>query len=101
MRIVVIGGTGLIGSRVVARLAEHGHEAIAASPDSGVNTVTGQGLVEVLARQNGPTVVAGHSYGGQIITALGTDTWRSRPTTWPWSPTQMRCCSSSRQPPRR
>src|SRR6266540_3193695 len=49
MRIVVIGGTGLIGSRVVARLAEHGHEAIAASPDSGVNTVTGQGLVEVLA----------------------------------------------------
>ncbi len=58
-------------------------------------------LRQVLARQNGPTVVAGHSYGGQIITALGTDTWRSRPTTWPWSPTQMRCCSSSRQPPRR
>jgi uncharacterized protein YbjT (DUF2867 family) len=49
MKIVVIGGSGLIGSRVVARLAEHGHEAIAASPDSGVNTVTGQGLAEVLA----------------------------------------------------
>jgi uncharacterized protein YbjT (DUF2867 family) len=49
MKLVVIGGTGLIGSKVVARLAEHGHEAIAASPDSGVNTVTGQGLAEVLA----------------------------------------------------
>jgi uncharacterized protein YbjT (DUF2867 family) len=49
MRVVVIGGSGLIGSRVVARLAEHGHEAIAASPKSGVNTVTGQGLAEVLA----------------------------------------------------
>jgi uncharacterized protein YbjT (DUF2867 family) len=49
MKIVVIGGTGLIGSKVVARLAEHGHEAIAASPNSGVNTVTGQGLAEVLA----------------------------------------------------
>jgi uncharacterized protein YbjT (DUF2867 family) len=49
MKIVVIGGSGLIGSKVVARLAEHGHEAIAASPNSGVNTVTGQGLAEVLA----------------------------------------------------
>jgi uncharacterized protein YbjT (DUF2867 family) len=49
MRIVVIGGSGLIGSKVVARLAEHGHEAIAASPKSGVNTVTGQGLAEVLS----------------------------------------------------
>jgi uncharacterized protein YbjT (DUF2867 family) len=49
MKIVVIGGSGLIGSKVVARLAEHGHEAIAASPQSGVNTLTGQGLAEVLA----------------------------------------------------
>jgi uncharacterized protein YbjT (DUF2867 family) len=47
--VVVIGGTGLIGSRVVARLAEQGHEAIAASPNSGVNTLTGEGLAEVLA----------------------------------------------------
>jgi hypothetical protein len=39
----VIGGSGLIGSKVVARLAEQGHEAIAASPQSGVNTLTGQG----------------------------------------------------------
>jgi uncharacterized protein YbjT (DUF2867 family) len=48
MKIVVIGGTGLIGSKVVACLDEEGHEAIAASPDSGVNTLTGEGLAEVL-----------------------------------------------------
>jgi uncharacterized protein YbjT (DUF2867 family) len=48
-KIVVIGGTGLIGSKVVAWLAEHGHEAIAASPNSGVNTLTGEGVAEVLA----------------------------------------------------
>jgi uncharacterized protein YbjT (DUF2867 family) len=48
MRIVVIGGTGLIGSRLVNQLREHGHEAIAASPNSGVNTVTGEGLTEAL-----------------------------------------------------
>jgi len=48
MNIVVIGGTGLIGSRLVSRLREHGHEAIAASPNSGVNTLTGEGLAAVL-----------------------------------------------------
>jgi len=48
MKIVVIGGTGLIGSKVVSKLSEHGHQAIAASPNSGVNTLTGEGLTEVL-----------------------------------------------------
>src|SRR4051812_37183659 len=48
MKIVVIGGTGLIGSRLVLKLREHGHEAVAASPNSGVNTLTGEGLAEVL-----------------------------------------------------
>jgi uncharacterized protein YbjT (DUF2867 family) len=48
MTIVVIGGTGLIGSKLVTKLHEHGHEAIAASPNSGVNTLTGEGLAEVL-----------------------------------------------------
>ena len=48
-KIVVLGGTGLIGSKAVARLAEHGHEATAASPKSGVNTLTGEGLAEVLS----------------------------------------------------
>jgi len=48
MKIVVIGGSGLIGSQVVARLKEHGHEAVAASLDTGVNTLTGEGLAQVL-----------------------------------------------------
>jgi len=48
MKIVVIGGTGLIGSKVVAKLAALGHEAIPASPNSGVNTLTGEGVAEVL-----------------------------------------------------
>src|ERR687890_903031 len=48
MKIVVIGGTGLIGSKVVTKLGERGYEVVAASPDSGVNTLTGEGLAEVL-----------------------------------------------------
>jgi uncharacterized protein YbjT (DUF2867 family) len=49
MKIVVIGGSGLIGSKVVAKLTEHGHEALAASPASGVDTLTGEGLAEAMA----------------------------------------------------
>ena len=48
MKIVVIGGTGLIGSKLVNKLREHGHEAVAAAPNTGVNTVTGEGLAGVL-----------------------------------------------------
>src|ERR1700675_3716430 len=48
MKIVVIGGRGLIGSKLVTRLREHGHEAGAASLNSGVNTLTGEGLAEAL-----------------------------------------------------
>jgi uncharacterized protein YbjT (DUF2867 family) len=48
MKIVVIGGSGLIGSKLVIKLREKGHEAIAASPNSGVNTVTGEGRAEAL-----------------------------------------------------
>jgi uncharacterized protein YbjT (DUF2867 family) len=48
MKIVVIGGTGLIGSKLVNKLRERGHEAVPASPDSGVNTLTGEGLAEAL-----------------------------------------------------
>jgi uncharacterized protein YbjT (DUF2867 family) len=50
MKIVVIGGTGLIGSKLVERLRRDGHEALAASPDSGVNALTGEGLSEALDR---------------------------------------------------
>jgi uncharacterized protein YbjT (DUF2867 family) len=49
MKIVVLGGTGLIGSKTVALLRRGGHEAVAASPNSGVNTITGEGLGEAMA----------------------------------------------------
>lgn len=49
MKIVVVGGTGLIGSKVVSRLLALGHEVLAASPNTGVNTLTGEGLAEALA----------------------------------------------------
>ena len=48
MKIVVIGGTGLIGSKLVEKLSADGHDALAASPDTGVNTLTGEGLAEAL-----------------------------------------------------
>src|SRR5262245_44388884 len=49
MKIVVIGGTGLIGSKLVKKLQEKGHDAIAAAPNTGVNTITGEGLKEALS----------------------------------------------------
>ena len=54
MKVVVIGGTGLIGSKLVARLREQGHEAVPAAPNTGVNSLTGEGLEDVL---EGATVV--------------------------------------------
>lgn len=48
MKIVVIGGAGVLGSKVVGKLNEHGHDAVPASPRTGVNTLTGEGLAEVL-----------------------------------------------------
>jgi uncharacterized protein YbjT (DUF2867 family) len=48
MKIVVIGGSGLVGSKLVSKLGEHGHDPVAASPDTGVNTLTGEGLATVL-----------------------------------------------------
>src|SRR3979490_524342 len=48
MKIIVIGGSGLIGSKVVEKLGAHGYQAVPASPNSGVNTLTGEGLAEVL-----------------------------------------------------
>lgn len=49
MRIVVIGGTGVLGSKVVQKLTDHGHDAMAASPKTGVNTITGEGLAAALS----------------------------------------------------
>jgi uncharacterized protein YbjT (DUF2867 family) len=69
MKIVVIGGTGLIGAKVVADLTELGHEAVAASPRLGVNTITGEGLAEVLT---GASVVVdvSNSPNFEYLTAL-------------------------------
>src|SRR5689334_709127 len=49
MKIVIIGGTGLIGSKTVVILRHGGHEVVAASPKSGINTITGEGLKEAVA----------------------------------------------------
>ncbi|HVH90117.1 MAG TPA: hypothetical protein VM783_01880, partial [Candidatus Acidoferrum sp.] len=49
MKIVVIGGTGLIGSKTIPILREGGHEALAASPNTGVNTITGEGVAKALS----------------------------------------------------
>jgi uncharacterized protein YbjT (DUF2867 family) len=49
MKVVVIGGSGLIGSKLVTELVERGHQPVAASPDTGVNTMTGEGLADALA----------------------------------------------------
>ncbi|MBV9320251.1 MAG: SDR family oxidoreductase [Mycobacterium sp.] len=49
MKVVVIGGTGVLGSKVVEKLREHGHDVVAASPRTGVNTLTGEGLTEALS----------------------------------------------------
>src|SRR6516165_6860239 len=49
IKVVVIGGTGLIGKKVVVNLRQRGHQVLAASPSSGVNTVTGKGLAQALA----------------------------------------------------
>src|SRR6476620_4203959 len=48
MKIVVIGGSGRIGSKVVENLRQHGHEVVAASPSTGVNTITGEGVAEAV-----------------------------------------------------
>ena len=75
MKIVVIGGTGLIGSKVMTKLRGQGNDAVSASPNSGVNTLTGEGLAEVL---KGASVVVDVSnpqdpteMGSSIATSTG------------------------------
>jgi uncharacterized protein YbjT (DUF2867 family) len=67
MKIVVIGGTGLIGSKVVEKLKHKGHEAIAAAPNTGVNTITGEGLADALA-------------GAQVVVDVANSPSFARPT---------------------
>jgi uncharacterized protein YbjT (DUF2867 family) len=83
MKFVVIGGTGLIGSKTVAILRQGGHEVVAASPNSGVNTITGEGLKEVLAGAqvvidlaNSPSFESSPSRRTTLLPPL--PMWRSR-----------------------
>jgi uncharacterized protein YbjT (DUF2867 family) len=68
MRIVVIGGSGLIGSRLVTKLDEHDHQRVAASPNTGVNTLTGEGLADAVA---GASVVVDVSNAPSFEDAAG------------------------------
>ena len=68
MKIVVIGDTGLIGSKTVAILREEGHEVVVGSPKSGVNTITGKGLKEAMA---GAQVAIGPSIRRHLKTRRG------------------------------
>jgi uncharacterized protein YbjT (DUF2867 family) len=70
MKIVVIGGTGLVGSKVVHHLTEHGHEAVPAAPSTGVNTYTGEGLHDALA---GAQVVVDVSNSPSLEDAVALD----------------------------
>src|SRR5215216_1371368 len=74
MKIVVIGGSGLIGSRLVKMLVERGHQAVPASPNSGVNTLTGEGLAEVL---KGAQVVVDVSNSPSFEEAAATDFFKT------------------------
>ena len=64
MKIVVIGGTGVLGSKVVDKLRDHGDEAVAASPRTGVNTLTGEGLAETLTGADVVVDVTTYDRGG-------------------------------------
>jgi len=70
MKIVVIGGTGLVGSKTVAILREGGHEVVAASPNSGVNTITGEG-----SRVDEHSLVP---LGAKRLGRIGFDEWLCR-----------------------
>ena len=84
MKIVVIGGSGLIGSKLVTRLRERGHETVAASPNTGVNTLTGQGLADAVAHAS--VVVDVSNSRGPCCRALTRFSARSATATGPAEP---------------
>ena len=79
MKIVVIGGSGLIGKRLVNRLRQKGQEVVAASPSTGVNVVTGEGLAQALAGAQAVVDVANApSWEDAAVLELGIGEQRSR-----------------------
>ena len=98
-KIVVIGGTGLIGSKVVGRVAEHGNDAIAAALETGVNTVTGEGLADVLSGAQVVVDVSNSpSFEDQAVLdffATSTGNLLAAEKTVVWA-TMLRCLSSGR-----
>ena len=97
MKIVVIGGSGLIGTKLVNNLRQHGQEVVAASPSSGVNTITGEGLAKALTGaqvvvdvSNAPSwedkAVLGFFETSGVISDRGSGRWRGAP-----------CCPVSRR----
>ncbi len=114
MKIVIIGGSGLIGSKLIERLTAQGHEAVSASPNSGVNTLTGEGVAEVLEGtqvvidvSNSPSfadadVLAFFETSTRNLLAAeagpaSDTTWRSRSSVPPGCPTAATCGRRSRR----
>ncbi|GAB1690948.1 NAD-dependent epimerase/dehydratase family protein [Krasilnikovia sp. M28-CT-15] len=94
MKIVVIGGTGLIGSKLVTRLGKQGHEMVAASPDTGVNTLTGDGLADALIGASVVIDVANSPSFEDIAVMRFFETSTRNllaAERWPASPTTSRC----------
>src|SRR5439155_12928530 len=91
MKIVVIGGTGLIGSKVVAKLTELGHEAIPASPRLGINTITGEGLAAAL---DGASVVVDVSNSPNFEYATALEFFQTSTAT-SWRRTQARASGTT------
>src|SRR3984893_6482455 len=86
MKIVVIGGSGLIGKKLVNNLRKKGHEVVAASPSSGVNTLTGEGLAEALA-------------GAQVVVDVANSPSFEEKAAWSSSKRQVTTSLPRKQPP--
>src|SRR5262249_12237537 len=83
MKIVVIGGSGLIGTKLVNNLRQHGQEVVAASPSSGVNTITGEGLAKALTGGQGVVDVSNAASwedkpGLEVFETSGRNLWAAR-----------------------
>jgi hypothetical protein len=101
MKIVVIGGTGLVGSKTVAILRRGGHEVVAASPKSGINTITGEGLKEAMAGAQVVIDLANSpSFEDKVVLEFFETSGRSLLPSLPMWRSRRRETESSRSPAR-